>query len=154
MVDDMIDLATPASPDLGDLIASVDRLGAGVLLSNQAIERSNDNIARSNDRIAELSRVMHRSRRQIKIVAASVAFDILLSIFLGFAFNNAATASRQANALSAANKATILASCKNSNDVRTNDIKLWTHVLTLEPATPSTINLLGFVDTTFAPRVC
>lgn len=148
-------------PDLTSLeeqASNLSRLVAGLTtsmsVSNEAIAQSNERIGDSNHAIAELNTYGRQSRRLIRGVIISVAFDILLSVGLAFSLVNANEASRQAHALAVQNRANAIAACMAGNQVRANDITLWSHVLDLAKKTPQTEEFRAFVKKTFAPRDC
>lgn len=136
------------------------------LASNRAIIESNRLLGESNNRIANLIRYGHRSRTLIRILTASLVFDIVLTAGLGLAYHRATTAAEDASAtaavasaLSAANKESILDSCLSGNVVRANDILIWTDFLSTPAAikvhgTPAQDSTLRLVRKTFAPRNC
>lgn len=162
--------AVPAEPSLasraGDLVQMVERLNTNVVESNAHIAESNERIGESNKRIAELGRYGQRNRRLLRALALSFAFDLLLTG--GLAYNQqkthdasraAARAAAAAQALASSNRANQVATCVSSNQVRANDIALWTHVLTLVPpktaaGTAETKSILDFVHVTFASKDC
>jgi hypothetical protein len=141
------------------LIESVGRLGRGVEASNLAINQSNDAIDKSNKAIADLAASGRRTKHTVHLVMVSVGLDIALSIATIFLGHVALTASHRASVASTTNKMTIVATCKNSNDVRADDVKLWNYIVKLTPpktaaAQKQSDNILAFVATTFAQRQC
>jgi hypothetical protein len=110
-----------------------------------------------------------RQRHLIRILGLSVALDICLSVGLGFVGYNATHAAHVAhnaavvaNAVATANKATLKATCINSNEVRSEDIKIWDEAVPLidqvavSPALAAAtrVTILTLVNGTFASRPC
>lgn len=138
----------------------IERVGA----STEAVADSNERIAQSNAAIGDLVRYSRRTRRLIQGVIISVVLDVLLSVGLGVSLVSAYNASTQAHdvaaqakALAIQNQANAKATCVSSNQVRANDITLWTHVLqtSVGPTNQKQIaDLQAFVNKTFAQKVC
>jgi hypothetical protein len=125
-----------------------------------------DGLRELSDRFDLIVAAMTRSKHVQRLVMLSVAFDICLT---GFSFwtshvatsaaSKAHNASVAAAALASETHANAVTSCKNSNVVRADDIRLWTFALNQSPSKTaaekaSTENLQVFVNKTFAPAVC
>lgn len=106
-------------------------------------------------------------RRKIRLLAASVAFDVVLSLGLGYVAHRALTASDRANratatavAAVAANSELIRANCVSANETRALNLAMWHGVIGLLPPATSDAGqqrldaILGLADRTFAPKDC
>ncbi len=96
-------------------------------------------------------------RRQIKLLALTVAFDVLLTIGFGYITLKTHDIATKADS----NSAAIVRSCESTNESRANNKKLWDYILALPPRTERTpaqteqlADFQAFVDKTFAPRNC
>ena len=95
--------------------------------------------------------------RQVKLLAISLALDILLTFGFGFVSFRTAEIASQADSNSAALQRT----CESTNEARANNKKLWDYLFAQPPApdqTPEQAAAIAqfkvFVDKTFAPRDC
>jgi len=160
-----MDEAMPEKADL--LIAAVERLGVGISASNGAIALSNDRIAESNARISELGQASKRQRLLIRILAVSVAFDIVLSLGLGVAFLRARQADNRSRTAAAAvalqvtaNNAQARATCLASNATRALATQGWDYLLTQSEigASPAMTEraeaLRTHIDALYVPQSC
>lgn len=111
----------------------------------------------AEESIQVLIKGAHRSKRNFRILTASVVFDLILSIALGyFAYKASETAS-----LAQSNKNAVIANCETANDSRRNNKALWNFVFALPPTQPPTPEqterierFKKFVNKTFAERDC
>lgn len=107
--------------------------------------------------IATLTRDARRARRNVRLLAASITLDFVLTIaltVLSFQTNHLAT-------LAQTNKQAVIQNCETANDSRTAQRQLWGYVLSLTPQQPRTAEqqarvdeFAKFVDQTFKPRDC
>lgn len=143
------------------LIALVTTLNAAVEESNQSIAESNVAIAMSDERIDELSYASHRSKRMIRLLIASVAFDMLLSVILAIATWQAFHAGSTADKAIAKNRELVAEACLANNEIRELQLTLWSRKLSkdleiaTDPAEKAVAqDMLVFVVETFVPRPC
>jgi hypothetical protein len=148
------------------LITTVQNLARGVEASNEAIQESNQRIADSNRAIASLSRSGQRNRKLIVGLAVSMAFDIVLSIVLGFtavsasnSSDKATVASANAQAAADANQKSATELCHTTNDSRAAAKAIWDHVISVVPASDAGTqkvldDVAALVAKTYAPRKC
>lgn len=107
--------------------------------------------------IETLAQDARRARRNVKLLAASIILDFILTVGLTFlSFQTSHLAS-----LSQSNKAAVIQNCETANDSRTAQRQLWGYVLSLTPQQPRTPEqqarvdeFAKFVDQTFKPRDC
>lgn len=111
----------------------------------------------AEESIQVLVKDAHRSKRYFRILAISVALDIILSIGLAFF----AYQTNQAVRVAQSSRAAIVANCETANDSRNKQLVLWGYVLSLTPQQPRTPEqearvdeFKEFVEKTFAPRDC
>lgn len=127
--------------------------------TDDVVRRSDEldeKIAGSAD-IKALVLASRRNQRMIRLLAISLAFDVLLTLALAVVTVQTEMVVRQANSLQAQAHATCLA----SNEARAGQVTLWHHLLDLPPAAPRTpeqqeqADAFGrYVDHLFAPRQC
>lgn len=107
--------------------------------------------------IAVLIRDANRRKRQLRILTASIVFDIVLSIALGvvtFKTNELAK-------LAQSNSDAVVANCEVSNESRRDEKALWDFVFALPVLEPPTAEeqaraaqFKAFINKTFAERDC
>lgn len=107
--------------------------------------------------IEVLVRDAAKRKRQVRLLAASLVFDLLLTVGL-------ATISLKTNEtahLAQSNRDAVLANCETSNDSRKNNRALWDFAFALTPTQPPTEEQKAqtalfkeFVAKTFAERDC
>ncbi len=123
---------------------------------NQAL---NDELERNpiDVQVEALAQADKRQRRQVLILAFTVAFDVLLTI--GFGFITLRT--HELANLAETNKTALIRNCETANDSRKNQRELWAYVIKLTPIQPRTDeqtaranDLQAFVNKTFAERNC
>lgn len=107
--------------------------------------------------IRALARAQRRQRRLNLLLAASIAFDVGLSIMLGSVAWQARDLAQQASSI----QARAYATCLSGNEARAGQMQLWHYVLDLPPTTPRTpaqqqqADQFGrYIDQLFAPRKC
>lgn len=98
-----------------------------------------------------------RARRNVRLLAASIALDFILTIVL-------AVVSYKTNELAhlaQTTKQAVIQNCETANDPRLAQKQLWGYVLSLTPSQPRTPEqedrvkeFAKFVDQTFKPRDC
>lgn len=98
-----------------------------------------------------------RARRNVKLLAASIALDFILTIVL-------AVVSYKTNELAhlaQTTKQAVIQNCETANDSRIAQKQLWGYVLSLTPQQPRNEEqqarvdeFAKFVDQTFKPRDC
>ncbi len=127
---------------MGDLIKRSDEL--------------DDRIAGSAD-IEALVRASRRNLILLRILAASVALDLVLSVVVGGLAWEAHLAAAQTTSIEARAKA----ACLSGNESRAAQVQLWHYVLDLSSAggqspqqQEEAEQLRAYVDKTFAPRHC
>lgn len=113
-----------------------------------------------DESIASLVAADQRRRRHVRILAISLALDVLLTI--GFGYITARTHSLAAQAES--NHQSLVRNCETGNEARTKNKQLWTYILSLPPSndgqasTPEQQRRVDdfkkFLDETFALRDC
>lgn len=107
--------------------------------------------------IAALVKADNRRRRQVMLLAVSLALEFVLTIgltFLSFQTNHIAQLAQN-------NKEAVILNCETANDSREAQRKLWAYVIALPPQqtrTPEQQQRVEefqvFVDKTFKPRDC
>lgn len=120
-------------------------------------EREADIDRRIGDLLVDMQHLGDRNRRNIRLLALSVMFDVLLSIGLGaFAYqvhqlsaNTAATTSEQQ-----------MSTCNAGNQARALNAELWNYILS-QPSGPQTADqsatvtsFKAFIANIFTPRDC
>lgn len=127
----------------------------------EAADRMTAAMTTLSTRVEGLSDYGKRSRHLIRLLWASVIFDLVLSIALGFIGITARTASERATAATAASKVTANnqhQTCLSGNEARALTVQLWDYVLASPlPRTDDAQKVADFrkfLDQTFAPRVC
>lgn len=98
-----------------------------------------------------------RNRILIRLLGASVAFDLLLSIGLGYIGVTAHTASVRATKAAVAardNADNQRGICVSTNEERGVQVDLWHFVLSSVPASRQTDDFRTYVDQVFAQRQC
>lgn len=98
-----------------------------------------------------------RNRLLIRLLGASVAFDLVLSLGLGYIGVTAHTASVRATKAAVAardNADNQRATCLSSNEARRVQVDLWHFVLASVPSSQQTDDFRAYVDTAFAQRQC
>ncbi len=123
------------------------------------VDRSDDldeRIAGSAD-METLVHYGHVNRRLIRILGVSLAFDIVLSVMVGYLAWQANEVAQQATSTQARQQA----ACLSGNEARAGQRQLWHHVLDLPAAAPRTPeqqqqadDLGRYVDDVFQPRKC
>lgn len=110
-----------------------------------------------DEQIAALVRADNQRKNQVRLLAASVALDIILSIVLGFVTWKTNELAREAQS----NRQAVIANCEIANEARTKQRQLWSYVISLTPERPRTeaqqdrvVQFEKFVNETFAPRDC
>lgn len=107
--------------------------------------------------IATLVKADNRRRRQVMLLAVSLALDFVLTIGLTFlSFQTSHIAQLAQN-----NKEAVILNCETANDSRDAQRKLWAYVIALPPQQPRSPEqqqrveeFQVFVDKTFKPRDC
>lgn len=132
---------------VADLVREAERLAG-------AIEKLNADLA---DAVVALGKIVQRDRRRVRILAASVILDIVLSIAVGFFAVTAVSAKDQAEQ----NRTNSRIACLAGNDARAGQIQLWDYVLSVSASkspTPEekarTETFRVYVKNLFKPRDC
>lgn len=131
------------------------------------LDRSDAILARLvtlNTNIEDLTKYGRKNRKFIRWLAASLIFDVVLSLGLGTVALNARSASdhaRQATSAAHVNAQNAHTTCVSGNESRKLNRELWQYVLSVPPSTPQTADQLKvrqqfqvYIDKTFAPRDC
>jgi hypothetical protein len=87
-----------------------------------------------DENVRHLMLSSRRNRLLIQVLGVSVAFDIVLSVGLGWVAFTANSAAARANSVQQQQRSTCLATKK----ARAAQVQLWTYILDLPPATPRT----------------
>lgn len=113
-----------------------------------------------DEAVAALIKADQRRRGQILLLFISIAFDLILSIFLAFGWQ----ANHQLALRAESNHDAIVRSCETSNEARAKNKELWTYILSLPPSndgkasTPEqqkrVEDFKAFLDDTFKIRNC
>lgn len=128
-------------------------------MDDDLIERSDklDERIAGSVSIDDLAKASRRNRVLIRLLAFSVALDVLLSIGLGALAWQARQVADQANSI----QARAYATCQASNEARAGQVQLWHYLLDLTSASPRTPEqqrqvgeVRAYVDHLFAPRRC
>ena len=132
---------------VGDLVREADRLAA-------AIEKLNADLAEA---VVALGKIVQRDRRRVRILIASVIFDLVLSVAVGFFAVTAVSAKGQ----SEENRNTSRIACQAGNDARAGQIQLWDYVLSVSSNKGQTAEekaraeaFRSYVKNLFKPRDC
>ena len=146
------DLPPPLAEQANALIAAVGRLSDAVgnlderlAIHDQRLEEQSEDIGEEKQANLENADLIRRNQRLIRILAATILFDLVLTVVVAVAFNQAHEAIR--------------AACHSANDSRTKQVQLWEHVLEVSPsATPEAKarqdDFLIYVHNTFKQRDC
>jgi hypothetical protein len=107
--------------------------------------------------VEALAEADKRQRRQVLVLAFTVAFDVLLT----FAFGYITLRTHQLASEAETNRTALVRNCETANESRKNQRELWAYVISLTPSQPRTDEQTArvesfqkFVDKTFAPRDC
>jgi hypothetical protein len=134
-----------------------------VELQNSAVlEASTRMVTAMGDLTAEISDLKTgyiRSRHFVRIIAVTLCVDLLISVGLTLSLVWSGQNASQAKDLAMTTQRNAVASCKQSNAVRADDVRLWDTVLGLVQANPTASQVAldqirADVATTFAPRNC
>lgn len=109
------------------------------------------------DAVGALVKTAGQNRARIRLLAISLALDILLTLFVsGLTYKTSQLAH-----LAQSNKMAVVANCEVSNDSRRNNRVLWDYILAIPPTQPLTsteeaqrAQFKKLVNTTFAERNC
>jgi uncharacterized protein YgbK (DUF1537 family) len=135
--------------------------------SGDIVQRSDDldrRLAKDAEQIRELLVYGQQNRRLIRLLAISIAFDVMLTVaggFLAFTAHMNSDLARQATSSAAQTQQSQHTACLSGNNARATEIQLWNYILGLVSQTPQTPAQLSEVDqlrrylaSTFAPRNC
>lgn len=117
-----------------DLATSVQALTVAVADMAGALEDQREDVRA----LADYGR---RSRNFIKLLAATVLFDICMSFtigYIGYKAFNAANTARHATSLAERNRQAAIVQCEAGNDYRNSTRNLWEYVLNLSAGRPQT----------------
>ena len=117
-----------------------------------AVGVMNDRLEATNVSMVNLAAVTRRSKRQIRVLAVSLVFDVLLSVGLAFALSRSKEAVDQ-------NREAVRVACVEANRSRAGSVALWEGIAAAAPpSTPEqqqrTDAVLALVHQTYAPRDC
>lgn len=129
-----------------------------------AADRLTNSVSDLGTEMKELRNYGRRNRLLIRALVASMVFDAVLSIGLGWIGVTAHNASNKAVAATAASKVNAnnqRQSCLNGNDSRAVQLELWTYIFTLpagQGQTPEQVERIAefrkYINTVFAQRDC
>lgn len=113
-----------------------------------------------DDAVAALIKADQRRKGQILLLFISIAFDLILSVFLAFGWQ----ANHQLALRAESNHDAIVRSCETSNEARAKNKELWNYILSLPPSNDGNAStpdqqkrvndFKAFLDDTFKIRDC
>lgn len=128
-------------------------------MADDLIARSDDlddKIAGSSD-VQAIIRYGHRTRLLLRWLAVSLAFDLVLSLGLGYVAIRAQQLAEQANSIQDRARA----GCLSGNEFRKTQLQIWHYILDLPPTSPRSAaqeaqqaQFRAYVDGQFALRKC
>jgi|SRR5881394_1399520 len=132
----------PPRPSLDD---TANQLVGMVGVQNERLAENNAATAENTAAIADLTDATRHNRWWIRVLIVSLIFDVLITVALGFLYNDNRTALR--------------AACREGNLTRAGSTQLWESVVSDQPATTAeqkarTDQFLAKLHEVYAPRHC
>lgn len=110
-----------------------------------------------NEAVTTLVKDAKKRRRQLRWLALSIVFDLLLTVGLGYLSVQTHRAASKAED----NHTALIRNCETSNEARANNKQLWDYLLNLPTPNAPTLQqkevrnqFSVFVGKTFSPRNC